>query len=337
MSTTGDRPIYIGGTDRSGKTTLAGFLTSHSAIAIPPIGTNLWTNFYRRFGSLGVDENRKRAIETVLCYDRVRALDLDDEQVREDFLGGPPTYGRLFGLPLAHYAARAGKTRWGAQTGMLERWADDLYQAYPHATIIHMIRDPRDRYAVARSRAARGRGGIGPATARWRHSAELAHRNLRRHPGRYLVIRFEDLVLETDKTLRMICEFVGEDYEPGMIEMPDAPQRHRRLADQKSTDQPGLLSSEFIGIFDGRVSPEELRFLQGNAHREMERHGYELVPIHMGWEESARYALRTWPEQQGRMRIWFGREAISGALPQLAGRRFAVEQAAPHAKRGPSR
>ena len=36
-----DRPVYIGGLDRSGKTTLAAFLTSHSGIAVPPTGDNL--------------------------------------------------------------------------------------------------------------------------------------------------------------------------------------------------------------------------------------------------------------------------------------------------------
>lgn len=337
MRAVGDRPIYIGGTDRSGKTTLAGFLTSHSAIAIPPIGTNLWTNFHGRFGSLDVERNRERAVDTVLRYDRVRALDLDHEQIREEFLGGPPTYGRLFGLPLMHYAAQAGKTRWGAQTGMLERLADDVYLAYPQATIIHMIRDPRDRYAVARSRAAKGRGGIGPATARWRHSAELARRNLREHPGRYLVIRFEDLVLETEKTLRTICELLGEEYEPDMLEMPDAPERHRRLSDQKSSDRPELLSPEFIGIFERRLADEELRFLQSNARRQMERHGYDPVPIHMGWRESARFALRTWPEQQCRMQLWYGRAALVSALPRLAGPQIDADQMAPPNEPGAGR
>lgn len=334
MSDAGDRPIYIGGVDRSGKTTLAGFLTSHSAIAIPPIGSNLWTYFYRRFGSLDAPENRERAVDAVLRYERIRALDLDHERIRSEFLAGPATYGRLFALPLMHYAQRAGKARWGAQTGLIERFADDLYEAFPNATIIHMIRDPRDRYAVARSRAAQGRGGIGPATARWRYSAELARRNRSNHPDRYLVVRFEDLVLETDKTLRTICELLGEEYEPEMIDMPDAPERHRRLSEQKSTDRDELLSAEFLGIFEGKISDEELRFLQAHARKEMERHGYAPEPIGMRLRQSARFAVRTWPEQRCRMAAWYWREALGRAAPRLAGPRVDPDEMAPPSEPG---
>lgn len=337
MSGTVDRPIYIGGVDRSGKTTMAGFLTSHSAIAIPPIGTNLWTYFYRRFGSLDAPQDRERAVDAVLRYDRVRALDLDPERIRSEFLEGPPSYGRLFALPLMHYAARAGKRRWGAQTGLIERFADDLYQMFPHATIIHMIRDPRDRYAAARSRAARGRGGVGAATARWRYSAELARRNQRAHPDRYLVVRFEDLVLETDKTLRSVCEFLAEEYEPGMLDMPDVPERQRRLSEQGSGDRQELLSPEFLGIFEGKMSDEELRFLQAITRRQMERHGYDPAPVRLQRRDSARFFVRTWPEQQCRMRAWYLREALGRAMPRLAGPRPDPGQMAPSSDSGPGR
>src|SRR5512133_1603979 len=39
-------PIFIGGPDRCGKTTLQAFLSSHPNIAIPAVGSNFWTYFY---------------------------------------------------------------------------------------------------------------------------------------------------------------------------------------------------------------------------------------------------------------------------------------------------
>ena len=50
-------PIFIAGLDRSGKTTLSGFLASHSNIAIPSVGSNMWTYFYGQYGDLGQPEN----------------------------------------------------------------------------------------------------------------------------------------------------------------------------------------------------------------------------------------------------------------------------------------
>ena len=43
-------PIYIGGLDRCGKTTMRAFLVSHPNIAIPAVGSNMWTYFYGQFG-----------------------------------------------------------------------------------------------------------------------------------------------------------------------------------------------------------------------------------------------------------------------------------------------
>ena len=42
---TSQAPIYIGGPDRCGKTLVAALLGSHSRIAIPIVGSNLWTYF----------------------------------------------------------------------------------------------------------------------------------------------------------------------------------------------------------------------------------------------------------------------------------------------------
>ena len=54
---TNSRPIFIGGLDRCGKTTLRAFLVSHPNISIPAVGSNMWTYFYGQFGDLSDPEN----------------------------------------------------------------------------------------------------------------------------------------------------------------------------------------------------------------------------------------------------------------------------------------
>ena len=63
----------------------------------------------------------------------------------------------------------------------------------PTRGVIHMVRDPRDRYEASLALWPDGKGRAGGAAARWNYSTRLAARNLRRYPGRYLVIRFEDI------------------------------------------------------------------------------------------------------------------------------------------------
>jgi hypothetical protein len=71
---TGAGPVYVGGLDRSGKTTMSAFLGSHPDINIPGVGSNMWTYFYGRFGDLGRPHNRERCLDAMLRYKHVRYL-----------------------------------------------------------------------------------------------------------------------------------------------------------------------------------------------------------------------------------------------------------------------
>ncbi len=97
-------PVHIGGLDRSGKTTMAAFLTSHPNIAIPPVGSNMWTYFYGRFGDLAERKNLERCLAAMLDYSHVAILEPDPEPIRREFAEGSRTYARLFELFLVQYA-----------------------------------------------------------------------------------------------------------------------------------------------------------------------------------------------------------------------------------------
>ena len=334
-------PIYIGGLDRSGKTTLAAFLTSHPNIDVPDAGSNMWTYFYRRFGNLEQPANFERCLDAMLRYGHVAALDPDPERIRHEFAAGPPTYGRLFGLFHAHHAERVGKPRWGTQTGLIERQADQVFAAYPGVRIVHMLRDPRDRYAWSQALWPGGKGRAGGATARWLYSTHLAHRHLRRHPDGYLVVRFEDLVLRTEETLRTVCHFLGETFHPEMLGMPGAPERRARLVArlpatwtaattaasttsqvvaEPSPPRPPL-SAGFVGGFQERVAIEDVAFIQLHAARLMRAHDYSPVPLCWGARDWARFVVRTWPDQAARMLAWRGLEEVQQRFPGWAPRR----------------
>ena len=308
-------PIYIGGLDRSGKTMMRGFLVSHPNIAIPPVGSNMETYFYRRFGDLGRPENLTRCLAAMLAYSHVRVLDPDPDRIRREFAEGRPTYARLFSLFLQHYAERAGKPRWGAQTGLIERYADHLFAAYPATKVIHMVRDPRDRYEASLDLWPNGRGRAGGATARWRYSVHLAERNLAKYPDGYLVVRYEDLVSRTEEILRDVCRFIREKFHSEMLTMSGAPERRERLSTSAGGSSGDLLSSEFIGRFRGRIPPPELAFIQLHAGRLMRRYGYRPDELHFSTRTLARFVAIDWPGQAARMVAWRSSEALRQRFP----------------------
>jgi hypothetical protein len=313
-------PVFVGGLDRSGKTTMAAFLTSHPRIAIPPVGSNMETYFLNRFGDLGRPENLERCLSAMMRYSHIRVLDPDLGRIRRRFAEGPPSYERLFASFLQDYAQRLGKPRWGAQSGLIEAHADSLFAVHDGAKIVHMVRDPRDRYEASLSMWPDGKGRAGGATARWRYSTGLADRNRRRHPDRYLVVRFEDLVYAPERILREVCAFLGETFSPAMLTMQGAPERRDRLMARSSGDIDGFLSEAYIGRFRGRVSPGELAFIQLHAGRRMAAFGYRPDELSLSFGERMRLALRDWPAQAARMTAWRAVEEMRRRAPARSGR-----------------
>ncbi len=326
-------PIYIGGLDRSGKTTMRAFLVSHPNIAIPAVGSNMWTYFYGQYGDLGRRDNFERCLNDMLHYKHVRFLEPDPERIRREFWQGPPTYARLFALFLMHFAEREGKPRWGAQTGLIERYADLLFAAYPDLKIIHMIRDPRDRYEASLARWPSGKGRAGGATARWLYSTGLAERHLQQFPTQYKIVRFESLTAQPEETLRDVCQFLNEAFYPDMLAMRGAPKHRSRLVNGRSLspDQTPV-SPEYIGRFRGKIPSDELAFMQLHAGRKMQAYDYVMEPTQFTRADWLRFVVRAWPSQFSRLAAWRFVEAVQHNLPgqfgRTPGKRMIVDTAA---------
>ena len=316
-------PIFIGGPDRCGKTTMRAFLVSHPNISIPAVGSNMWTYFYGQFGDLGLRNNFERCLDAVLRYKHVGFLKPDINRIRREFWQGKPTYARLFALFHQHHAQQEGKPRWGDQTGLIERYADLIFAAYPGAKMTHMIRDPRDRYEASLARSPNGRGRAGGATARWLYSVGLAKRNLQRYPDRYKVVRYETLVCQPEETLREVCAFLEEEFTPAMLMMEGA-REHRRKLHPGSNGQSGRspLSADFIGQFRKRIPKREIAFMQLYAGRKMFAYDYPPEPVQFSFSDWLLFSCVDWPANLARMVAWRTVEAIQQNFPSLMRRKL---------------
>jgi hypothetical protein len=246
----------------------------------------------------------------------------DPDRIRREFWQGEPTYARLFALFQQHHAEQNGKPRWGDQTGVIERYADQIFAAYPNAKMIHMIRDPRDRYAGSLLRSPDGKARAGGAVARWFYTTRLANRNLRKYPDSYMTVGFENMVVDTEKVIRSVCDFLGEEFYKEMLTMSGAPE-HRDKLIQRSHGDPKKppLSPKHIGIYRNEVPEQEIVFIQNVAHRSLTRYGYSCDNIHFSTKTWASYLISTWPLNMGRMFLWMSVEIVQHNLPGIFGRK----------------
>jgi hypothetical protein len=297
-------PIFVVGPDRSGTSLMFAFLASHPSVSMVR-RTNMWRYFHKRYGDLGAAENFERCLSDMARYNRMRHLQPDRERIRREFLAGEPSYGRLFALFHAHNAERRGKPRWGDKSLHTEHYTDQVLHEFPAAKIIHMVRDPRDRYASVRKRFGRDVARVGAATARWLFSMRVARRNLRRHPQSYLIVRYEDLAREPEQTMQRVCAFIGEPYTPEMLTMEGAPE-HRDKGGNSSFGAitPGVISTGPIGRYRSVLTGPEIEFIQLWAGRDMLAFGYQPEPAQLTARRRLAFMLADLPVNMARMFGW---------------------------------
>lgn len=304
-------PIFIAGLERSGTSLIYALLASHPRIAMSR-RTNMWTHYYKQYGDLSQLENFERCLAMMLRYKRLLKLNPDEQRIRREFLQGEPTYGRLFALLEQHFAEQNGKPRWGDKSLNTERYAAEIFAAYPGARILHMIRDPRDRYASSLTRwKGVMRGGSGAATAMWLNSLRLAERNHERYPAQYKLVSYEALSGQPEATMRDICNFIGEEYSPAMFKMEGAEQfRNEGGNSSYGQREPGKISASSVGKFRKVLSTREIAFMQLFTGKKMAVYGYELVETRLSLPEQLLFAFWDFPFNLLRMWAWSGREAI---------------------------
>lgn len=297
-------PIFVAGLERSGTSLIFALLASHPRIAMTR-RTNMWTYFYNQYGDLSDPENFERCLKMMMQYKRLVVLQPDAERIRREFWQGEATYAHLFSLVEEHYAERLGKPRWGDKSLNVERYAKPIFEAYPEARILHMMRDPRDRYASVLTRWQYRRGGIGSGTAMWLSSVKLGKRNQQKYPEQYKVVRYETLAAKPQETLSEICAFLGEEYSPHMLTMQGA-EKFRDDGGNSSYGQltPGKISTKSIGRFRQVLSKPDIAFMQAFAEQEMLDYDYQPDPIQLSLNERFYYTVSNWPLNLAKLLGW---------------------------------
>ena len=272
--------------------------------------TNLWQYFYRRFGDLNKRENLDRCLAMMKQYRRLRIMNPDYEHIVQQLRQGNVDDIKLFTLIWDQYAEKLGKSRWGDKSLNTERYADVIFKAYPGAYILHIVRDPRDRYASALKRWKVIRGGVGSGAGMWLDSVRIGYRNMRKYPDRYRFVRYETLAAHPEKTMREICDLIGETYDPVMLSMRGA-EAFRDDGGNSSFEQhePGSISTRSVGRYRKYLTPRWIAFIQAAAGREMKSLDYALDDLQLSARERLLFSAIDLPLNAARLTAWRWREA----------------------------
>jgi hypothetical protein len=252
--------------------------------------------YFRRLGDLKDDDVVRKIVRQIYSGEfqersrwrevspfwRWLASNVAEEDVVTRLLATDRTERGVWAALLRTYADKEGRPIMGEKTPAHVAYVDTLLEWFPDGRVVHMLRDPRGVF-VSDLRRRRGKlrkpyswlakvPGLLPLTILvqttwvWRGAARRHAGYERRHPGRYRLVRFEDVLQTPDRTLGALFEFLG-------VEAPPDPTNVKVMARGFKWGEEGLDA----GAADrwrehiGRTSDRFLRLFLGTY---MKRFGY---------------------------------------------------------------
>jgi sulfotransferase family protein len=218
-------PLFIVGIGRSGTKLLRDLLRGHSLIRIPPTESSMlprWVEEWDRYGDLSdraaFSAFYRRAVRTK--YSLLMEKHTGGPISEEDWFATCRGYGPadVFEALIRHDV--------GAPVGTALIWGDKspnytlhiplLAELFPEARFIHIVRDVRDCTLSAKKSWG---GNMLRGAQRWADGTMKARRDGESLPGRYIEVRYEDLLAEPERQLRRCCDLLGIEFEPEMMRL----------------------------------------------------------------------------------------------------------------------
>lgn len=221
---TNTTPFFIVGSGRSGSTLLRMILSGHSRVAIPPETWYLLplVELLPLSGALSCNQIDK-AIEIMTQHYRWPDLKIDAQEfARQVHALENPTLRDILDVVYRQKIAEEKKEIWGDKTPPYVEIIPQLHRLYPEAKFLHLVRDGRDV-----TKSFHTKGWYGPwlfsNTREWKRSINLYEKyNTAEYSTIMMNVRYEDLVLDTEETVRKICLFLRLEFEPSMLEWQES-------------------------------------------------------------------------------------------------------------------
>jgi hypothetical protein len=215
-------PVFIVGAPRSGTTLLAALLTAHTRFAGGPE-----TQFFAHWR--GVDQRRiledpqwpARATAFLGSLSTVHgklheALGVSLDDISGFLAARPPRADFLLESLTQTHARRAGKPRWVEKSPGHLYDVREIRRVFPQAPILRLVRDPRD-VALSLQAVPWGARSVLANAYLWR-SMDRASAEFFATNNRSLTVLYEKLVTRPEDELRRVCAFLGEEFEPRMLD-----------------------------------------------------------------------------------------------------------------------
>ena len=286
-------PFFIIGNPRSGTTLLRLMLTCHPNIVVPPeCGFAVW--WYPKYDNLKNWINDETLIQQFLD-DLMISKKIESWQINFPELfkylitSKPQSYGDIVSSVYEWYGLNQGKniSIWGDKNNFHIRYIHTIKEIFPDTKFLHIIRDGRDvacSYREINRRQLNSQyspvlpNNIEDIAIEWTNNISTVSNSFQKFDWEnVLEILYEDLVYYPEKKLRIVCDWLGEEYSPDMLRFYILNQKEQLepiefLGWKEKTIQP--LQTNQIGRYKHELSIKEIEIFESIAFNTLDRFGY---------------------------------------------------------------
>ncbi len=148
---------------------------------------------------------------------------------------------------------------------------------FPDARYVLLVRDPRDMAVCCRD-SGFPRGIIGAADV-WKedqHQSMMIYSWLK-DTGRMHVVRFEELLLKSEKAVSGICGFLQISYDPKMLRFYEDPNVQKNAQSNFAwTDLARPIQKDNCGFYTEKLAEQEIKYVETVCRTQMQFLGYKL-------------------------------------------------------------
>lgn len=290
MTSSNTAPVFLFGFDRSGTTLLSLMMGAHPDLAIPFSTTDMWYRFYRclhEYGELTSPQAVRRLVQDIAADDRIGLWDVNidvDALVDQVIPGSYPSVIEAFH---SAYARLKQKPLWGNISISTIKYMPLVNEWFSNARFVHIVRDCRD-VAVSHQSYRYGADNVFDCSHKWLSNVGC-NLQMGRILGnrRYHVIRYEDLVLNSEQAMRDLCGFLSIRYSEQMLDHVSA--GYKKIPSEKKFLWPKIdkpLDPAKVGRWKTGLSQVQCRIVEAHTGELLRELGYD-VDESIGWNASA--------------------------------------------------
>ena len=279
-------PIFVVGVPRSGTTLLAAMLAAHSRLSC---GSEQHMFVYlsrlplsKKIELYDLSNWPNHAVEFLFsCMYFEQSVPehygISRSDLESHLRGKPPEIKSIVAAIPEIKMLRDGKVRWVDKTPNHLQYLAEIRACFPEASIVQIVRDPRDT-ALSIMKTP-----WSWAPHRWENALLFWH-EYNAHGMEFFAVdpnsytaRYDDLVQDTEETLKNLCLFLGEEFETSMLDTSRSSQDvltvsdsswHQRVASVPDRDR--------IGVWRREISPHENIVAEALLNVAMRQYGFPV-------------------------------------------------------------